>query len=290
MLQSLFNHKPSYATVGDFFHFVSLLNVLIYAFVVFTFTHPQFDQYKIFDEQWKTLGFCVMNLDKPFFNSHDLCLYVDTVSAIILGILYWAMKDKCTPSMKLMNPLMKWQSLSVLTHGIAHGMISYGLRQGRRLGQSAYADPSSSKPWASQLLVGLIFWFPMIKSFMDKQSPAAVFIISSFITMFSILFVSDLLGFMYVQTVIGIIFTYQQVTLEKPLKENFAYMAVGWIDLLLSIIPWFESMACSKWFMDYGGHVIYDATIPITLGAVYVMSWWKEHDLVAPAEKAKKLD
>ena len=283
------HHKPSYAAVGDLFHFVTLLNVIIYAVSVLTFTHPHYERYNIFDELWKTQGFCVMNLEKPFFNSHDLCLYADAVAAIILGALYWALKDTCTPSMKMINPMMKWQSLSVLTHGIAHGMISYRLRKGRLSGPSADADLSSSTPWSSQLLIGLIFWFPMIRSFMDKHSPVAIFIISTVITLFSILFVPDLFGFMYVQTVIAIIFAYQQLTLNSTVKENFAYMAVAFVTLLLSIIPWFESTACSEWFIDYGGHVIYDAAIPIFLGAVYVISWWKERDASTTDEKTKKL-
>jgi hypothetical protein len=271
----------SYSKVGNLFHILTLLNVLAYAILVLKFA-----DHAIFDDQWRSQGFCVMNIDEPYWNSHDLCLYFDTVAAVAVMALYLALhKETPTQGMKSVDALMKWQGLSVLMHGFAHGMISYGLRQAG--GKSS--DLSSTMPASTKFLVGLVFWFPMIKSFMDELSLAAVLAMSLLVTGFSNVFVPDLFGFMYVQTVIGVMYAYQQLLQPKKDKENFAYMIFAFITLPISIIPWFESMSCASWFMQYGGHVLYDIAIPVSLSAAYITCWWRDQSVLIVGLGEKKL-
>jgi len=286
----------SYSQIGDACHIATLLNVFVYAFLVLKYAQPTKDSTpstpsSIFDEQWQSQGFCIRNLDTPYWNSHDLCLYVDTILAAGLAVLYMALSDTPTEGMKKVNPLMKWQSLSVLTHGIAHGMISYGLRQNQACALlSRNAGATSAFSTHTKLITGLVFWFPMIKSFLDQLNSAAVLALSLAVVLIGQTFVPDLYGFMYVQTVISIIFAYQQLLQKKEEKEHYAYMLFASITLPLSIIPWFESMACSQWFMSLGGHVLYDAAIPLLLSAAYVGCWWRERRSIIVSDVGTKLD
>jgi len=273
----------SYSKVGDVFHVLTLINVFSYAFLVLKFAQPTSDSKSIFDEKWQSQGFCVQNIDKPYWNSHDLCLYTDSILAIGVAILYMALCNTPTEGMKRVNPMMKWQSLSIFTHGIAHGMISYGLRQKQSGGVLSSASATSAFSKQTKLIMGLVFWFPMIKSFLDQWHSSLVFFLSLLVVLIGQTFVPDLYGFMYVQTVISIIFAWQQLQQKKHEKEHYAYMLFAFVTLPISIIPWFESMACSQWFMDYGGHVLYDASIPLFLSAVYVACWWRERSLIVQA-------
>jgi len=279
------NEKTApYEKVGDFFHVLTLANIFTYAFLVLRFADPSNDNSNsMFDEQWKSQGFCVMNLEEPYCNSHGLCLYADTLASVGVAALYLALHK--SPGMEKINPMMKWQSLSVLTHGIAHGVISYHLRQAREQGKVNLWEQANDNPnnLYSKVFVGLVFWFPMIKSFLDHLSSGAVFGMSLLVTWVGHLFVPDLFGFMYVQTVIGIMFGFQQL-LQKD-KNHFAYMIFPVITFPLSIIPWFESMACSSWFMKYGGHVLYDVSIPLSLCAAYLLCWLKERSSLADVGK-----
>lgn len=137
-----------------------------------------------------------------------------------------------------------------------------------------------------KLIIGLIFWFPMMKSFLDQLHSIVVFLLSLLVVLIGQVFVPDLYGFMYVQTVITIIFAYQQLLQPRHDKEHYSYALFAFITLPLSIIPWFESMACSNWFVKYGGHVLYDVAIPVLLSLVYVLCWKRERALLA----GKKVD
>lgn len=82
----------------------------------------------------------------PYWNSHDMCLYVDTIMAAVVGVLYFALKkspgmDSGTLSsvlcffdiswlesyslfsfVRTANMLVKGNILGILGHGIAHGV------------------------------------------------------------------------------------------------------------------------------------------------------------------------
>lgn len=78
-------NKMETKTVGNGIYALSSTLVFAYTFVVIKYAKPG-ESTTIFDKEWLEHGFCVINQDIPYMNSHDLCLYVDTV-LVALGLL-----------------------------------------------------------------------------------------------------------------------------------------------------------------------------------------------------------
>merc|ERR1719266_2175012 len=108
-------------TFGDVANGVVILGSIAFAYLV-VFERET----SIFDPLWKTDGFCVSNKDVPYWNSHDLCLYVDTVLAVVLGVLYYILHK--TPGMEIANDYTFFNIPAILAHGLGHGGIGKAIR------------------------------------------------------------------------------------------------------------------------------------------------------------------
>mmetsp|Transcript_19234 Transcript_19234/g.41338 ORF Transcript_19234/g.41338 Transcript_19234/m.41338 type:complete len:100 (-) Transcript_19234:61-360(-) len=92
-------NDESYASLGDAAHYATLASAFLFAFSVVHFAgngsmgDDGDDKNTIgdplFDTQWKADGFCVTNGNKPYWSSHDVCFYVDTIATVALGILHY---------------------------------------------------------------------------------------------------------------------------------------------------------------------------------------------------------
>ena len=72
-------------TIGNGIYALSTSLVFAYTIAVILFAKPDTGS-TLFDQEWLEHGFCVINQDIPYMNTHDLCLYVDTV-LVALGLL-----------------------------------------------------------------------------------------------------------------------------------------------------------------------------------------------------------
>ena len=70
---------------------------------------------KLFDQQFVTDGYCIINKDIPYWSSHDLCFYWDVLLVMIGVIVYHALKDS-GPAMKESDKIFKFTILSHLMH------------------------------------------------------------------------------------------------------------------------------------------------------------------------------
>lgn len=277
-----------YSSVGNIFHLLSLASITTYAALVITYANKNVEN-PIFDAEWLSNGFCVSNIDVPFLNSHDLCLYADTILAGIVMAVYYALRD--SPGVKddkhLLNTV-KWSSVSILTHGFAHGSISRSIRQRQQGGgvgtaemRLTYWEELSQKydgdmngfyrEFLMRFPMGLLFWYPLLRSSNTKVSRGSMFLLSLAVIAAQA-HVPPQFGFMYVQTVISLCVIASDIFF-KTLKEKnrYSYATMASVNLQLSMIPYWEAIGCTKgWYKALGGHVIYDVAIPVLLIAAFI--------------------
>lgn len=111
-----------YKETGDAAHIFILTNAAIFAYAV-----VMHNESKIFDKVWRPDGFCISNKSVPHFNSHDLCLYFDTIGAIAAGMIYYFFND--TAGMGDANELVKNNIFGIFAHGLGHGQLSHAMIQ-----------------------------------------------------------------------------------------------------------------------------------------------------------------
>merc|ERR1712154_364990 len=75
---------------------------------------------------WRRDGFCVSNPTTPYWTSHDLCLYADTIGTAICGLIYFLLHKE--EGMKAANDLVFFNLLGILAHGFGHGGIGARMR------------------------------------------------------------------------------------------------------------------------------------------------------------------
>mmetsp|Transcript_14179 Transcript_14179/g.21290 ORF Transcript_14179/g.21290 Transcript_14179/m.21290 type:complete len:273 (+) Transcript_14179:80-898(+) len=255
--------------VGDSAHLFCMLNAAIFAFIV-----VMHNESAIFDDVWRHDGFCVSNRDVPYFNSHDLCLYFDTASAIIVGLIYYKFKD--TPGMEPANELVKFNVFGIFGHGVGHGFISQAMRSG-----TVASSPDDVLDLiANSSLIELVqkfgpllfFWLMLLKATMPKGSFGVVVPMAT-VAAFMNAIVPLQFGFTFVQTVLLFAFSVNQLMRPDVEKDKVYALYPMYVGCPLSVIAWIESTQCSNFVMAIGGHLIYDAYIPISMIYFYFVCW-----------------
>ena len=60
---------------------------------------------------------------------------------------------------------------------------------------------------------------------------------------------------------------------DSKIEKKFDYCALSVASMAISLVPWIESMACESVASKFGGHLMYDLSIPIFFMVAYVTSW-----------------
>lgn len=271
------NSTHLYATYGNAMQAVSVASTFAYTVLVILFAKPGSE---IFDEQWVEDGFCIVNKEIPYWTSHDLCLYLDVV-LVLIGWRIYSRLSGSSPEMKAMDDLMKFNLMGHLGHGAAHGFIAYHLYRtpSDRTDEMAAGSRNTLENFLqvdTMLLIPgiwlfLAFWFGLLRGVIPKGSNRTIALLTVLVSTGQ-LFVKEVFSFGYVQAVLAIAFTISQVGLPAKEKE-FSYLATSTASVAVSLVPWVEALACQSLASKLGGHLIYDASIPICLGGSYVASW-----------------
>ena len=210
-------HNQEFPPTGDLTHLALILNASVFAYAV-----VMHNESGLFDPVWQPEGFCVSNRETPYWNSHDMCLYVDTIFALLHGLVYLGLRKK--PGMEPANELVKFNILGVLGHGLGHGAIAKGLRDGVQTSDLTGLDIMMEQSPLERIVMlapYVIFWIFLLKSSM----PAAKFPVICFMTVVSMIgnaMIPNRFAFTYVQTVLLLAFSVNQ--LLRPASEKaFAY-------------------------------------------------------------------
>merc|ERR1712196_760719 len=91
---SVNNNSRDYKIAGDIINVSVLVSSIVYASTVVYFTSSRPSDYNnIIDDEWKKDGFCIANMDVPYWSSFDTCVYVDLGFSFVLYLLYRSWKD-----------------------------------------------------------------------------------------------------------------------------------------------------------------------------------------------------
>jgi len=258
--------------IGDWTHcFLILANTL------FTYAVIVHYESEIFDPMWQLDGFCVANKDIPYWNSHDLCLYFDTIASIVLGILFLFLKDSA--GMEKVDKFLEQNIFGIFAHGVGHGYLSKGIRDGQFLSEESTLTSLQGNDiiqYISTFSALMFFCFFMLKTAMPEAPNQRVLFVS-IIFFLGLLNVNSKFSFTYVQTVLFLAYSLSQLWKPNKEKKEFTYpfsaLALGIPIFFMGLL---ESTSCSRAAVDkIGGHLIYDGTIPVTVFIFYVVCWVK---------------
>ena len=283
------------ALIGDAAHIISLVNVMVFAVAVRYYYHNDNDNNNdalvAFDPLWKDQGFCVMNPDVPYWSSHDLCLYADTFLAAVSYAVYLLLRNE--KGMKPANDMIKSNILGVFGHGIGHGAIAAGLRKemvetaatnATNNSTAAVAGVAALTLWETlesnsvletlqQWIPLMVFWLFMMKAAMPKGSNSAVACVALASAVCQLGFPLHF-GFTYVQSVLFIVFHFNEIWNKDREEKGFEHVLYPiLVGIPVGIIGWIESTLCSKGYILLGGHLIYDAYIPLSVLFFYMICW-----------------
>lgn len=276
---------------GDICNSISAVSVFAYTVAAFLYASPQ-SKVQFFDEEWIQYGFCVIQPDVPYWNSHDLCFYFDTLFVIVGLFIYKSCKGLKSPGddMKAADELIFFNLLGHFGHGIAHAFIAAGFRKGGIDNEiqfslmRRYRNGEENLNIMLFLLVGVGFWIGLLKGIMPKVSTRIVVFLAIPVAIGG-LFVNSILGFAYVQAVLTVAFLSTQLTLPKE-KKTFVYASFAASYVAVALVPWVESMACKSVASKLGGHLIFDVSIPVALITSYLASWHHYSQSIQKKEKS----
>lgn len=261
-----------YTLVGDSGHIVTLVSAVTFACVVIRYIDSEDD--RIFDPQWKQEGFCIANSATPYWNSHYMCLYVDTAATVLLALLYYVIHK--TPGLESANSFMFTGIPAVLAHGIGHGALASSLRTlgAAEVDRKLPIEFMMELSFRDALLAHIpltIFWLCLLRASMPHVRPGHI-LLFAVIAIGGGHFVPSNLGFTYVQTVLLLAFSANQ--LASPVKD-FAYAIYPLlVSVPLTFVGWMESTQCIAFVKDnLYGHVVYDAFIPFAMFCFYVICY-----------------
>jgi hypothetical protein len=242
------------------------------------FKNPQ--KPSVFDPAWSMYGFCITDPQSLFWSSHFMCLYFDTAATIVMGVIYYFYIYK-RPTVvasitEYINNMYIKAIPGVLLHGVAHGGLGvqlHGSLQGIALVSVAH------HPANPLLVILLVFWFFLLRTALPESSVVVVAFAAVVAFAFQVLYVPLIFSFTYVQTVILILMSSEQLLLPASRKQNnLAYSLYPWLVAFpLSLVAWMESTQCTAFVRAYFyGHTIYDAYIPTSVVAWYFISYFSQ--------------
>jgi len=278
-------------------HIVCLANAGIFAYTVVMHSTTL----TLFDATWVPEGFCVSNREVPYWNSHDMCMYFDTVGSIIAGLCYLALKD--TPGMGPANELVKFNVFGIFAHGLAHGAFGKAIRDNVVPENPSALIEDLLREYqegnfemlfgvVKYMLVLVIFWVGLLKASMPQSSVSKVVVPLALVSTILNMVVPPQFGFTFVQTVLLFAFSLNQLmrpTHEKTIEYARYPMYVG---VPLSFISWLESTQCENFVIHYGGHLLYDAWVPISMITFYLVCYMdvqKKNQTTTTQQKIKSL-
>ena len=267
----------SWTKVGDIIYLLVIANSLIFAYAVVFYNSSS-----IFDPLWRPEGFCVINRDTPHFNSHDLCLYVDIIGALVVGFLSWSLKD--VHGMKTANDYVKISdAIGIFAHGVGHKLLSNQLNGGQTqentgIGGEIVADSASSYETYLNAAFLLFFWMGLLKASI-RSFPYRMLVPMAIVSSIFNSLVPEQFGFTFVQTVLLIAFSLNQLLRPNEEKSMAYALYPAMTGFPITLIGWLESTQCSGFVSRMGGHFIYDAYIPISIICFYVLCFYFRNEL-----------
>jgi hypothetical protein len=239
--------------VGDCFNAFVLVNTA--AFLGCVIAHA-FGHVDAFSASFQQEGFCVGFKETPLFQSHILCFYVDTACALVLWGLTLRFKEE-----RGMAPVASAAS-GIFVHGLAHLGIWFDIFNGED-------DPRPGLQTPKPLLVHVkacawlfAFFFALLRSAPDVPQLHAAAHAAIHAPVLTLL-VPPRFSFTYVQTVLLWVACAYALLFARN-KDVYYDLSALVVNTPVGLVAWVEALGCDSFFKSMGGHVWYDAIIPIS--------------------------
>uniref|UniRef100_A0A7S3NHC5 Uncharacterized protein n=1 Tax=Aureoumbra lagunensis TaxID=44058 RepID=A0A7S3NHC5_9STRA len=244
--------------VGDVTLVFVLLSIAFYGFLVVGH-FLEYWQLDAFGKNWALDGFC-LSFKESFFHTHLLCFYGDA----ILGAFVYMLCPRNRPEINVIRSSIP----SVVAHGGAHGLL-WALPLGwqastkKNVWIRAFEDPISLQ---ATLLLGIfIFWYFFLCKIKTPFSFRFNIFQSIIHTLLLQYFVPTLLAFTYVNTVIFFnLLGHSLLFGIEGQKDVFYAIHALTTSFPIMIVTWLEPLLCDSFLIHYGGHIIFDYSIPIS--------------------------
>jgi len=228
----------------------------------------------LFSKSFIEDGFCISNKQNHYlYQSHVLAFYSDTIFSIILFCMYNNIKvdSNIETNKKLLEPV-KGSIGAIFFHGLGHLNLAFS---SKFLSKSPLWFNSSMNTYYKlfSILVLYYFWYFLVKA-AYLNGTILQWRISAIIHTILITFVIPFnYSFTYVQTTLMLTASLSELKLNN--KNLFYDIKAIIVHLPVTIIGWIEAVFCDNFIEKYGGHLIYDTTIPLSVityhGILYLM-------------------
>jgi len=255
--------------IGDIANILVIINALIYAGVILlstisyeTFLYNERNEYgnKLISSNVLVDGFCITNKHSVWWSSHAICFYIDV---FFCYLLYRCKVDGIRN--KLPATIMEPVNLNIMAHfghGIAHFIIGY---------VSTITIENHKRISISNIVWLILFWYGFVRAIFSKLSWKEHVSISTGISFFH-LYVPIRFGFTYVQTILLLLASANDLSLKKEDKDCFYTLKACIVNVPIGIVGWLEAYTCDSVLIYIGGHVWYDCTIPISIIIYYIIA------------------
>lgn len=230
----------------DIINVLVLVSSVFYVLTVVYFTLP--GAQGVVDEYWKRDGFCIQNIDVPYWSSFDTCLYVDVIFSAVLATMYLSWKD--IPGIESANANVPAVIFSTLRHGIAHGVMAIQFRDGsyhQRQDDNTKSEEIFLPALWKMLVYCVLFWFSFLKAAIPKMENNYIVVLAAIAT-YGNLFVKKELGFAYVQTIVNISFHISQLMQSSEEKNRREHMTMPLANVLPTVVAWNKVLFCDFYF------------------------------------------
>lgn len=247
-----------YKTAGNIVNVFVVLNTLIFAGSVALSDN--------FDSTWKEEGFCVSNKDTPEWNSHALSFYVDSVTSALLLAIFQMNKNIMS---KQVQDHIKVNIAGIFMHGVAHYGIA--MKAGNAEDQIEYQDKGWKQAFEedpveffTRILILMGFWVALLMAAMPNSNRKFTFALAT-ISCVANSIVLPQFSFTFVQTILMLAAALNQLNLPDE-EKGYTYF---WFSLIVAFpvgfVGWLESLTCSNFLIEYGGHMVYDGSICLSV-------------------------
>jgi len=269
--------------IGDIINYIVILNSLSYAIYIIYVninTHLYIsdidnNNYNDYSDNMNTNlfisnsvledGFCISNKSSLWFSSHALCFYVDTFFCFILYKYMNEGYDLSIPK-RIMDPV----SLNIIAH-FGHGLGHFIVGVFGTLNNTYIFDADYN--WYTLVIIYLwlsSFWFGFIQS-IHSNFNYRIQLIECIIITSGQLFIPIQFSFTYVQTIILLLASINDLSIDKKHKDIYYTLKAGIVNLPIGLVGWLESYSCDNILIYIGGHLWYDCTIPISIITYYLL-------------------
>jgi len=244
---------------GDYLNLLVMANSVVYL-VYFVMAHLGLTY---MDPNTLRDGFCITSPADPVWNSHMLSFYVDVM---LSGVCVLVVAS--TSSGSNARDFLSRSIPGTIGHGFGHLVIGLVTAEG----PLDKARSRATLPLYLQILAPIViflFWYSLLSSnqYISRLHLILHSSLHSAVLLSSVLPVAA--GFTYVQTVLVLTFNAYDVFFRPKSTKDVTYDWSPLVGVPFSVVAWLEALSCESFLKRIGGHMWYDASIPVAILLFY---------------------